>query len=209
MTKINNFKEVDKKKCLEKYLKTQGSAKGVIFKFSIRLRVERDLLKPTDLARYHLKIQIIFIFKMLPKGNCEFFALFSHRHNSCFFNFYITNIDMPILSHFPNHEIYESKVPGTDLCCLAVLCLYKAWVSACPTTRAYWVLLKLREQNGCSPEEGWGWEPSDKTELGMHQNEASFQRRQATWLPTDLQLRQSPSSSILYLKENILPLISF
>ena len=44
MTNINNLKGVDKKKCLEKYLKTQGSAKGVIFKLPIRLKVERDLL---------------------------------------------------------------------------------------------------------------------------------------------------------------------
>lgn len=60
--KVSNLKGVDRKKCLDKSLKFQNSAKAVIFRLSGRLKVGKDLLKlPTQQAHY-LEIQIIFIF---------------------------------------------------------------------------------------------------------------------------------------------------
>lgn len=42
--KVNNVKGMDRKKCPDKPLKSQSSAKAVIFGLSMRLKVGRDLL---------------------------------------------------------------------------------------------------------------------------------------------------------------------
>lgn len=81
---------------------------------------------------------------MLPKCYCGL----SHSSHidiiSSFFRFYSPNIDITILSHLPYYKISEGKVHSLLIfafCLSHLLC--NEWFSACPTTRTYWVLLKL------------------------------------------------------------------
>lgn len=113
---------------------------------------------------------------MLPKG---YYGLFHSSHIdiiSSFFSFYSPNIDITVLSHLPHYKIGEGKVHSWLIFAFRLShLLCNEWFSACPTTWTYWVLLKQREENGYNPEEEPGWELSDKTWLGMHQNKAGLQ----------------------------------
>lgn len=95
---------------------------------------------------------------------------------SSFFSFYSPNIDITVLPHLTHYRIGEGKVHSWMIFAFCLfLFLRNEWLSAFPATWAYWVLLKPKEENVCSPEEP-GWELSDKTWLGMQQNKAGLLR---------------------------------